>query len=78
MEALYQHVPKDILPIEYGGNGGSINDIIAEWEQKVLDHREFIIKENSYGVDEKKRIGQPKNPETLFGTDGTFRKLDID
>jgi hypothetical protein len=78
MESLYNHIPRDILPIEYGGNGGSINDIIAEWEQKVLDHREFIIKESSYGVDEKKRIGLPISREMLFGIDGTFRKLEID
>lgn len=29
MEALHKFVPKDILPEEYGGNGGKTQDIIG-------------------------------------------------
>ena len=43
-----------------------------------MEHRDFFIEDEQYGVDEKKRIGKSKNPQTLFGVDGTFRQLQID
>lgn len=30
MEALHKFVPKDVLPEEYGGNGGKTQDIIGK------------------------------------------------
>lgn len=67
------------MPTEYEGEAGSIQSLTEEWEKKVLSRRDFILEETSkYGVDETKRIGKPKNPESLFGIDGTFRQLQVD
>lgn len=30
MEALYKFVPKEILPTEYGGGGGSVQEMIGK------------------------------------------------
>lgn len=79
MEALYQHIPKQMLPTEYGGEAGPIQDIIDTWEKKIISYRDYFLEEEkNYGTDEKKRVGRPKNAESLFGTDGSFRKLDVD
>jgi hypothetical protein len=49
------------------------------WEKKIHSYRDYFIEEaEKYGVDEKKRVGSPKNPDSLFGTDGTFRQLQFD
>lgn len=78
MNSLYKVVPKSILPIEYGGDAGSIEDIKKYWEEKIFANRQFLIDDGNYGVDEKLRVGKAKNPENLFGMDGTFRKLQVD
>lgn len=44
-----------------------------------MSYRTYYQEEDSlYGVDEKKRIGQKKSSDTIFGVDGTFRQLAID
>lgn len=78
MEALYKVVPRKLMPKEYGGEAGSIQDIINETEKQLLAYRDFFIEDDKYGVDEKKRVGKPKNSDSLFGLDGTFRQLAID
>ncbi|KAL7018235.1 hypothetical protein ACKWTF_010684 [Chironomus riparius] len=80
MESLFKSgIPKDILPKEYGGECESIDAIVQHWEQKIKDNYERLVEDvKLYKVDERKRIGKTKNPESLFGIDGTFRKLEID
>lgn len=78
LESFYEHVPKNILPVEYGGENGTIQEIIDYWEKKLLSYRDYFNEDKNYGVDESLRIGAPFNQETLFGTDGSFRKLEVD
>lgn len=78
MESLYTQVPKKLLPSEYGGEAGPIQDMINYWEKKIMSYREFFAEDEQYGSDEKKRPGKPKDSEALFGIEGSFRKLDVD
>lgn len=78
LESLYKHVPRRLLPQEYGGDAGPIQNIIDYWEQKIIAYRDYFLEEDQYGTDEKKRPGRPKNAETLFGVEGSFRKLEVD
>jgi len=78
MDALYKVVPRKLLPKEYGGEAGTIQEIVKDLEKTLVANREFFIEDEKYGVDEKKRVGRPKNSESLFGVDGTFRQLTID
>jgi hypothetical protein len=52
--------------------------IIDAMEKQLVDNRDFFIEDENYGVDEKKRVGRPKNSESLFGLEGSFRQLVID
>lgn len=78
MDALYKVVPRKLMPKEYGGEAGSIQDLIDENERRLVAFRDFFLEDDQFGVDEKKRIGKPKNSDSLFGLDGTFRQLAID
>ncbi|XP_011180856.3 alpha-tocopherol transfer protein-like [Zeugodacus cucurbitae] len=77
-ESLCEAVPIKCLPKDYGGENGSIEEIVASTEQLVLDYREYLLDEVNYGVDEKLRLDGASNVEERFGIDGSFRKLNVD
>uniref|UniRef100_A0A1B0C811 CRAL-TRIO domain-containing protein n=1 Tax=Lutzomyia longipalpis TaxID=7200 RepID=A0A1B0C811_LUTLO len=77
-ESLFQFIPKRMLPTEYGGDAGPIQKIIDSVEKDLTEARDFFREEDAYGTNERKRIGRPKNAETLFGVEGSFRKLAVD
>ncbi|XP_053661311.1 retinol-binding protein pinta-like [Anopheles marshallii] len=78
LEKLYQHIPKRLLPKEYGGESSSLQEITSIWEKKILSYREYFLEEDQYGTDERKRVGKAKTAESLFGMEGSFRKLEVD
>lgn len=71
-------IPKRLLPKEYGGEVGTIQSLINNWEKKFISYRDFFIEEEQYGTDEKKRIGLPHNADSVFGVMGSFRRLTLD
>lgn len=77
-DEMYQYISKDILPAEYGGNGGTIKEIIEYWKNKVKEYGPWLEEGLICGTDESKRPGKPKTAEDLFGIDGSFRQLQFD
>ncbi|XP_001808164.2 alpha-tocopherol transfer protein-like [Tribolium castaneum] len=61
MEGLYKHVPKKILPKEYGGDAPSLEFLHEQSCKNVLENMEFFKWLDSFKVDETKRPEQPKN-----------------
>ncbi|XP_038213753.1 alpha-tocopherol transfer protein-like [Zerene cesonia] len=75
---LYNYVPKEMLPEEYGGNCGSLTDINEAWMNKLEEYTEWFKNEESVKANEALRPGKPTNYDELFGIDGSFRQLSID
>ncbi|XP_058065045.1 alpha-tocopherol transfer protein-like, partial [Anopheles bellator] len=78
LDSLYEHIPKSMLPAEYGGEAGPLQALVDAWTKKVLSYKQHFLEDEQYCTDEKKRPGRPKNAETLFGLEGSFRKLEVD
>ncbi|CAG5047575.1 unnamed protein product [Parnassius apollo] len=78
MNTLYEYVPKDVLPIEYGGTCGSLKEINDAWAKKLEDYTEWFKEQESIKANESLRIGKPTNYDELFGIDGSFTQLSID
>lgn len=78
MAELYKYVPKQYLPIEYGGSNGSLTDLTKKLVDDLQDFNYYFKENDKYGVDEKLRQGQRMDMNSIFGLEGTFRKLDID
>lgn len=79
-ETLLDHISKEVLPNEYGGEGGSIDSITQYWEEKLIANRDFLMEDEKekYGTVESKREKRLHNTDIFPGTSGTFRQLGID
>lgn len=75
---LVNDLPKDIVPTEYGGDGGSIAELIENNISKFNEFREWMKQEETFGTDESKRLGKGVKSKAQKSLDGSFRKLDID
>ncbi|XP_012253461.2 alpha-tocopherol transfer protein-like [Athalia rosae] len=77
-DTLYEHVSKDILPTEYGGDAGPIQAIHEAWIKKLEEYGPWFAEQESVKTNEALRPGKPKTQDDLFGLDGSFRQLVID
>ena len=78
LDSLHKYIPQEYLPKDYGGHNGTLQDAIDEWEKRLLEHKEFFEEDVQYKVNEKARIGSRMNLESVFGLEGSFRKLEVD
>lgn len=49
-ETLYEHVPKEILPFEYGGGSSSFETLFDEWVEQVEKNREYLNNDSNWKV----------------------------
>ncbi|KAG5899284.1 hypothetical protein JTB14_012285 [Gonioctena quinquepunctata] len=48
MDSFHKVIDKNILPMEYGGNGESIEDLIDYWNEKLLSYRDWLLEDEQY------------------------------
>lgn len=77
-ETLFDIIPKNSVPPEYGGNGQCLDELIKFWMVRAESYRDWFLEDGKYKTDEKKRSGKPKTTADVFGVEGSFRKLNVD
>ncbi|XP_045503267.1 alpha-tocopherol transfer protein-like [Colias croceus] len=75
---LYKHVPQDMMPAEYGGKAGPMDDLHNAWVKRLEEYKEWFAEQENVKANEALRPGKPTNYDELFGIDGSFRQLVID
>ncbi|CAH4004614.1 unnamed protein product [Pieris brassicae] len=75
-EELHAVLPKEVIPAEYGGSGGTVADITKYWENKIIEYKDWMIEEMKFGTDESLRLGKPQGVD--ISNTGSFRALEID
>ena len=78
LSKMQEDLGLDILPKEYGGTNGTVEELTKYWIEEVDRNREWLIEQNKFKTDETKRPGKPKLHSDIFGIEGSFRKLEID
>lgn len=78
METLYEFIDREMLPTEYGGDAGSIQDLHDQWMKKLEEYGPWFKEQEAIKADESKRPGKQLNYEDLFGMEGSFKQLTID
>ncbi|GLV36689.1 uncharacterized protein CBL_02476 [Carabus blaptoides fortunei] len=77
LESLYKHVPKDILPEDYGGSEKPLMELHKNWRAFLESQDSWMIDRMKMKSNEKLRPGQPINSD-LLGIQGSFRQLNVD
>ncbi|XP_034827509.1 alpha-tocopherol transfer protein-like [Maniola hyperantus] len=80
IDTVYEYIPKDILPVEYGGKEKPLIEIHRKY-QEVMSSKEFTnyLTEMSIAcTDEKLRTTLNEDNNKLMGASGTFRSLQVD
>ncbi|XP_067010293.2 alpha-tocopherol transfer protein-like isoform X1 [Anabrus simplex] len=75
---LFDSVPREIFPKDYGGEEPPFRDLLEKWNKKIIEYRDWFSKDDNRKVDESKRPGKPKSYDEMFGFEGSFRKLSVD
>ncbi|XP_014483430.1 PREDICTED: alpha-tocopherol transfer protein-like [Dinoponera quadriceps] len=78
INTLYDHVPKEVLPSEYGGDAGPVQAIHDKWIKKLEEYTPWFAEQEAVKTNEALRPDKPKTHDDLFGLDGSFRQLMID
>ncbi|RLU19744.1 hypothetical protein DMN91_008301 [Ooceraea biroi] len=79
LEDAKKYFPIDALPNEFGGKAGPVKELMEEQIKKLENFCGWFVEDEKINrVNESLRIGKNETSNTLFGMDGTFRKLDID
>ncbi|XP_026728142.1 alpha-tocopherol transfer protein-like [Trichoplusia ni] len=78
-EDLHEIIPKEMLPVEYGGTERSIKELQGDWLEAISsdEHVAYMKMMNKACTDESKRLTGKFN-EDYLGMPGSFRSLTVD
>uniref|UniRef100_W8C5Z9 Alpha-tocopherol transfer protein n=1 Tax=Ceratitis capitata TaxID=7213 RepID=W8C5Z9_CERCA len=52
MESLFEYIPREMLPNEYGGNAGEIAELKKIWTDELKVKRDFLMDEKYWKMDQ--------------------------
>ncbi|KAG6446843.1 retinol-binding protein pinta [Manduca sexta] len=74
VDELLEHISASVLPQEWGGEEEPIDVLVRKWRQRIDESREFLRDLNELCCAVPAQIADAE----VYGTMGSFRKLDID
>ncbi|CAG9857503.1 unnamed protein product [Phyllotreta striolata] len=78
IRTLYEYVPKDMLPSDYGGSCESASTLHGKLIDLISNTDDFHRFQESQLIDKSKRPKLEDFEQSLFGASGSFKKLEVD
>ncbi|GJQ85284.1 hypothetical protein Trydic_g23182 [Trypoxylus dichotomus] len=78
LDSLYEHVPKEFLPNELGGQVGTLKELHERQMKLLRDNADFLEELEKDKADLSKKLEARQDLDNIFGIDGSFRRLNID
>lgn len=78
-ETLFDFVPRELLPIEYGGTNGSIKELKVEWKKRLESHRDYLMDESNWllkDMNDNNTLSSPK--AEIEQMESRFEKIEFD
>ncbi|KAJ3661386.1 hypothetical protein Zmor_005783 [Zophobas morio] len=76
-DVLVEKIGKEILPVDYGGEGKSLKELQEMLYQKFNDYDDYFTRLDTLRINDDLKPQRLKNDE-MFGPSGNFKKLEID
>uniref|UniRef100_A0A2A4JMX0 CRAL-TRIO domain-containing protein n=1 Tax=Heliothis virescens TaxID=7102 RepID=A0A2A4JMX0_HELVI len=78
-EDLHKHIPRDMLPKDYGGDEQSVSKLCDQWKEQLrTEEAKKKIKSLEKMVSDESKRQTSKFNEEYLGMPGSFRKLTVD
>lgn len=78
-ESLHDEYPIDMLPNEWGGKAGTMEELNQRTHEELIKRKNWCIEMSLMKADSSKRVGQFKTSDlSILGIEGNFKKLDFD
>lgn len=79
METVKKYLPIEALPKEYGGKEDPSEEIAIKHIKLLEEFRDWFQYDEVHGrINESLRVSKCESAESLFGVDGSFKKLELD
>lgn len=66
-DSLYEHVPREILPSDYGGEAQPMEELKAYWVGVLNNHRDFVMNDEYFKLQDAETTAYPKAREKVGG-----------
>lgn len=63
LKSLHRHIPREILPLEYGGSQGAFDN--HAWREQIINDEDYFTRLETYSSEPKQRI---RNSESKTGS----------
>ncbi|XP_030379674.1 alpha-tocopherol transfer protein-like [Scaptodrosophila lebanonensis] len=55
IDTLYEFVPREMLPEEYGGNNGALADLRTQTHKVLVEHRDYLMGQQNWHVEKAQK-----------------------